>query len=236
MVERSTVESNLSFVRQHLRIRRMQKLDYVFFVTILICIGMSTVSQAQYGWRGNPPELIDVKGSLRKSDTVEIKIRHEGKEKYLYSCDAIGVLSSLGYVEFDPVQGRWRTTQKYEHWKKNRPSVPPSDTSSPSSNRIKVTSPSGGAWHAESRQVIRWEYHGSPGELVNVELIRRDERSGRDYFIWIAQKTKNTGSFNWTVRNMNPYFGRHYRIRVTSASDNQIRGISEWFSIERSLK
>lgn len=173
---------------------------------------------------------------MRNFDSVVIKIRHEGKEKHYKSCDAVGILSSNGYIEFDSGRGRWHTTEKYEHWKRNRPSAGPRDTSSFPSGRIKVTSPSGGAWHAESRKQIRWEYGGSPDELVNLELIRREERNGRDYFITIAIKVRNTGSFDWAVRNMNPYFGRHYRIRVTSVRDSQNRGISEWFSIERSLK
>jgi hypothetical protein len=219
----------------------MQKLNAVLFVTILCCIGIPTVSQAQHGLRGDPPELIDVKGSLQKSDTVEIKIRYEGKEKYLYSCDAIGILSSNGYIEFDPVQERWRPTEKYKHWKTNRPSAPPLDTSSLSSKRIKVTSPGGGAWPADSRQVITWEYKGSDtGELVNIWLVRREHRQGKtegkDFMIKIAQRVKNTGSLDWTVRNMGVLTGKHYRIRVMSATDNQIQGDSKWFSIEKSLK
>ncbi len=84
---------------------------------------------------------------------------------------------------------------------------------------ITVSAPNGGeTWAAGSSQTISWDYSGSPGDLVKVELLK----SGA------AAKVINTGAYiglngsgscQWTVP-AGLTLGTAYKVRVTSTINN----------------
>ncbi len=96
----------------------------------------------------------------------------------------------------------------------------------PLATSITVSSPNGGeTWAAGSSQTISWNYNGSPGDLVKVELLKN----------WDVAKVINArayiglnggGSCQWTVPS-GLTAGGGYQVRVTSNLSNAYTDTSD---------
>lgn len=79
---------------------------------------------------------------------------------------------------------------------------------------IVVTSPNGGeTWSRGTTQVIRWNYSGTPGSRVKIELLK----NGRKIRV-ISTNTSNDGEYNWSINSIQTP-GTGYKIRVKSVSN-----------------
>lgn len=79
---------------------------------------------------------------------------------------------------------------------------------------IVVTSPNGGEnWSRGTKQIIRWNYSGTPGYRVKIELLK----NGRKNRI-ISTNTSNDGSYNWSINSIQT-LGAGYKIRVKSTTN-----------------
>ncbi|MDP9263854.1 MAG: hypothetical protein M3O85_05985 [Acidobacteriota bacterium] len=90
---------------------------------------------------------------------------------------------------------------------------------------ITVTAPNGGeSWAAGSTQAITWNFTGSPGSLVKIDLLK----IGR-FYTTISSGTSvgsgGSGSFSWAIPLGLPA-GNDYSVQVTSTSDASITDTS----------
>jgi hypothetical protein len=98
---------------------------------------------------------------------------------------------------------------------------------------ITVVSPNGGEnWHRESTYTIRWQYSGSPGSYVKIELLNGTAVS-RVISSSTPIGTSGSGSKSWTIPSMQN-LGTNYKIRITSTNDPTIADTSNMpFTISR---
>jgi hypothetical protein len=90
---------------------------------------------------------------------------------------------------------------------------------------ITVVSPNGGEnWHRESTYTIRWQYSGSPGSYVKIELLNGTAVS-RVISSSTPIGTSGSGSKSWTIPSMQN-LGTNYKIRITSTNDPTIADTS----------
>jgi parallel beta-helix repeat protein len=79
---------------------------------------------------------------------------------------------------------------------------------------ITVVSPNGEeTWSRGTTQIIRWNYSGTPGSRVNIELMK----NGRKNRV-ITKNTSNDGAYNWSI-NSTQTLGADYKIRVKSTTN-----------------
>ena len=93
-------------------------------------------------------------------------------------------------------------------------------TSTPTST-ITVTAPNGGQnWVRGTVHTITWNYTGSPGANVKIELLK-----GGILNTVISSSTANDGSYSWNISSTQTV-GTNYRVRVTSTSNSAITDTS----------
>jgi hypothetical protein len=98
---------------------------------------------------------------------------------------------------------------------------------------ITIVRPNGGEdWHRESTYTIRWQYSGSPGPYVKIELL-----NGTAVNRVISSSTSigsgGLGSKSWTIPSTQN-LGTNYKIRIYSTSDPTITDTSNMpFTISR---
>ncbi|MCM8788706.1 MAG: lectin like domain-containing protein, partial [Candidatus Omnitrophica bacterium] len=98
------------------------------------------------------------------------------------------------------------------------------------SGRIVVENPSSGASFSRgTNQLIQWKSYGNTGGLVKIELLK----SGRSVCTIVSNasaNTNSTGSFIWKVP-LTLIPGNDYSIKVVSATNPEIYGLSQPFTI-----
>jgi parallel beta-helix repeat protein len=78
---------------------------------------------------------------------------------------------------------------------------------------VNIISPNGGeSWERNTTQVIRWNYSGSPGTYVKIEILKSGVPS------IINSSAPNYGSYNWTIPTTQTP-GTDYKVRITSTSN-----------------
>ena len=93
-------------------------------------------------------------------------------------------------------------------------------------NTLSLASPNGGeTWQVGKPQTIAWNYAGTPGTYVKIELLKNGS-----IIRTITKSAKiganGSGSYTWTPPwKLGP--GSNYKIRVTSISNNQINDTSD---------
>ena len=92
---------------------------------------------------------------------------------------------------------------------------------------ITVTVPNGGEfWTAGTTQTIRWNYTGTPGSYVKIELLK-----GGVLNRTITSSTSiGSGSFNWNIPSTQVP-GSDYTIKITSTSNSSYSDTSDAFTI-----
>jgi hypothetical protein len=90
---------------------------------------------------------------------------------------------------------------------------------------ITVTVPNGGeTWTKGTTYTIRWNYAGSPGSNVKIELLKNGALN-RTITSSTSIGSGGSGSYNWKVPN-NQTTGTDYKIRVTSTSNSNYKDTS----------
>jgi hypothetical protein len=83
---------------------------------------------------------------------------------------------------------------------------------------ITVTTPNGGeSWNGGGTYAIQWNYAGSPGPNVNIELLNAGVVN-RTITNSTSLGTNGSGSYNWKIPG-GQATGTNYSIRVTSTSN-----------------
>jgi hypothetical protein len=90
---------------------------------------------------------------------------------------------------------------------------------------ITVTSPNGGeSWKRGTTHTISWDYAGTPGSTVKIELLKGDAL----YKVLTPGTSigrSNHGSYSWKL-SATTALGTNYKIRVTSISNSVNRDTS----------
>ena len=98
-------------------------------------------------------------------------------------------------------------------------------TASPGASSITVISPNGGEiWKQNTTHPITWNYTGSPGSAVKIELMK----NGIFYQAIVASTpigSAGSGSYPWTIRTITKP-GTTYRVRVTSTGNSTFNDTS----------
>jgi subtilisin family serine protease len=90
---------------------------------------------------------------------------------------------------------------------------------------INVTAPNGGeTWTRGSAYTIRWNYAGSPGSSVKIELLKGGSLN-RTITSSTSVGSSGSGSYTWTVPSSQAT-GSDYTIRVTSTSNSNYKDSS----------
>ena len=97
---------------------------------------------------------------------------------------------------------------------------------------ITVTSPTSGArWRSPSSQTIRWNYTGTPGTQVKIQLLRGGSVLS-DIADNISIGSAGTGSYGWVISS-SLSGGSNYQVKVMSKSNPTIFGLSSMFTITK---
>jgi hypothetical protein len=90
---------------------------------------------------------------------------------------------------------------------------------------ITVTTPNGGeSWSRGSTYTIKWNYAGSPGSNVKIELLKAGAVN-RTIASSASIGSSGSGSYSWRIPNSQTT-GTDYTIRVTSTSNSNYKDTS----------
>ena len=99
-------------------------------------------------------------------------------------------------------------------------------TISGGSPTITVTSPNGAeTWQAGSTKTISWNYTGSPGSYVKIELLKNDS-TNTTITSSASIGGSGSGSYNWTIPSSQAA-GSDYKVKVTSTSNSSYYDYSD---------
>ncbi len=195
-----------------------------------------TTKTVTWDYTGNPGSTMKIVLMKGTTEVGTIKdstsIGSGGKGSYTWPISASGTTGSDYKVSVQSISQPTikDTSDNYfaiSSGTSSTPSPTPSPSSSPSSS-ITVTSPDRGETLKKGTSPqITWEYTGSPGSAVKIELLK-----GSSVSQTLSASTSNDGTFtSWTIPSTFAS-GTDYRIRITSTTNTAITDTSNnYFTI-----
>ena len=172
-----------------------------------------TTKAVQWSFTGNPGSSVKI--DLYKNNAFDstiassLSIGSGGSGSYSWKIPSTQQPGSLYQVKVTSTTNPAYSDASDNNFTITAP-VPPS---------ITVTAPNNGeSWKVNKTQQIRWNYTGSPGTYVKIDLIK-----GASLVKTISSKasigTGGSGSYTWKVP-VKQTIGTDYRIKITSTSNN----------------
>ena len=184
-----------------------------------------TTGIIRWTYTGNPGYWVKIEllrdGLLNKTLTYYAYAGSGGMGSYAWNIPANQTPDTKYQIKITSTANSAYTDTSNEFFTINGP-PPPS---------IAVTTPNGGeSWNAGTTNTIRWDYTGTPGYAVKIELYKAGQFS-RTISSYASIGSNGAGAYNWAVPSTQSS-GGDYTVRITSTANSAYTDTSnEFFTI-----
>jgi len=186
-----------------------------------------TTKTIQWSYTGNPGSTVRIDlyktGALQSTIASSVSVGSGGSGSYSWKIPSTQLPGSDYQIKVTST-----TNAVYSDTSDNNFAI-----TAPVTPSITVTAPNnGGTWKVNTTLQISWNYTGSPGTYVKIELMK-----GTSVVKTISSRasigTSGSGSYTWKIPK-NQTTGTDYRVRITSTSNSLYTDKSDFsFSISK---